>query len=876
MLRLQSALTRLSIGGAAFLGSRGLSAQVAGRGADGGATEIEESIRWLRMPPAWLIVLVVVPLVIAFVVFFYKRENPSGSRAWRWLLAALRVAVIGMALLLLTQPVRHKTIYEKTDSTFLVMVDDSLSMDLGDRYSDRDIPERIADLFRSDVGRIEESTRYELAQRLLRDPELAVIDKLRAKGKVAVATFARGVQQVGKVGKLREGESASAVEPAAPSEEDAGLADEEGVVGPGSLSLPPFARVRNDPRVQETRIAESLKDGVAGLLGSGFQKRRERVSGVLLLSDGQQNADSISGVDVARRLGERGTPVYTVGVGNPDEPKDVRVVNLDVNDIVLVDDTVPFDVAIVSEGFEGQEVRVELLFDSRLVDTEQVELGADGQQQMVRLEHQPQEPGKFSVTVRVEELDGEVFYDNNSVNETVTVLDQKIRVLYADFLPRWEYRFLKNALIRDKTMESQIWLFSADANFTQDSSPGVPPLTRFPRTREDIFSYHVIFLGDVDPEQHLDPPTIELLKEFVLEGGGLVFLCGPHFNPSSYLHTELYPLVPVEVAEGAGRSNPDRAPITNSFNVELTAVGSQHPLMRLDNDGERNRLLWENKDGQFYDHLPGFYWFSKSQKAKAGTVVLARHPEQMSGEDQRGFAIFAFMNYGKGKTFYSAVDDTWRWRAGVDNLYFYRFWGQVARFVASGRLLGDTQRYSIATDKDAYAIGETVSVECRVYDANLKPSTDPSVTVYWQVLGQQSDAATGSAVEEVELTRNELQGPGIYSGVVPANLRGQHDLWIGSESERLAFTSFNVVVPALESRDTRLNRAVLSEIARASGGQYFDFPEVLEAVDKMQGVTRSEAGLVENDDLWDERWIALLFTCIIASEWILRKMVRLV
>ncbi|MBN1442328.1 MAG: hypothetical protein JXA90_06440, partial [Planctomycetes bacterium] len=58
-------------------------------------------------------------------------------------------------------------------------------------------------------------------------------------------------------------------------------------------------------------------------------------------------------------------------------------------------------------------------------------------------------------------------------------------------------------------------------------------------------------------------------------------------------------------------------------------------------------------------------------------------------------------------------------------------------------------------------------------------------------------------------------------------------------------------------------------------GQYLDLHEVQRAVDGVQGLSRSQAGLVDRDDLWDEWWILVLFTALLSLEWILRKMVRL-
>ena len=228
------------------------------------------------------------------------------------------------------------------------------------------------------------------------------------------------------------------------------------------------------------------------------------------------------------------------------------------------------------------------------------------------------------------------------------------------------------------------------------------------------------------------------------------------------------------------------------------------------------------------------------------------------------------MNYGKGRTFFSAVDNTWRWRAGVDNLYFYRFWGQLCRFVAAGRLLGKTPRYSMTSDKEVYSIGESVRVECQVYDANMNPSEDTVISIYHQVQGELDEPP-----QQIDLSLH-LQGQGVYRGILSAGARGRHDLWLGTPEERFSFTSYTVEVPALEARDTRLNRPLGRQIATLSGGAYFDLHEVMNAVGKVQGLSQTNETPFVDDELWDKWWVIVLITAILAAEWILRKVVRLV
>ena len=124
-----------------------------------------------------------------------------------------------------------------------------------------------------------------------------------------------------------------------------------------------------------------------------------------------------------------------------------------------------------------------------------------------------------------------MYYDNNTISKTIRVLDEKIRLLYLEYLPRWEYRYLKNSLTRDETMETQCWLYSADPEFIQESSKSVPPLARPPRDRSELFGYHVVVLGDV-PESELGPELTELLKDFVDEGRGARPYRRPERQPS--------------------------------------------------------------------------------------------------------------------------------------------------------------------------------------------------------------------------------------------------------------------------------------------------------------------------------------------------------
>lgn len=810
---------------------------------------------WGSLPPLWVIFLVILPLVTAFSFWIYSREPTQRSRGFWWLPAGLRTLVILAILVFLARPVNRHITYRTQDPRLLVLVDDSLSMGVVDRYSDREAARRIEQSLDLPPGSSETLSRHELVRRLLSTESEGggVLGRLGEKMRLALHTFAANSRQEGTSPR------------GAPADQLPVLASMEARKG--------------DERVQETRIGDSVLESLDDVREPGTGSRDHGVVGVVLITDGQSTGGAIQPAEMALKLRQQGIPLLTVGVGNPDPPKNIRVTHLDVSDTVLVGDRVTFDATVESEG-EGvseRPVRVELLLDGEVVETEQVELVGNGIKQQVRIEHRPQRQGDFTVSVRVEVLEGELFEDDNIFGRPLKVLEEKIKVLYVEGPPRKEYRFLKNSLIRDPTMEAQVFLLWADQHYRQPSSPGLPPLVRFPETEEELFPYHVIILGDVlptggdTPDKKLTRKQLELIQRFVADaGGGVIFIAGDQANPRLYRDTPLEPLLPVEIPE-ADRTGVTARIFERPFNVKLNPAQKDHPILRLDNDPEVNRRLWENDDGIEENHLPGFYRYFQAYKLKAGALALAHHPDDEHPIYGKAI-IYATQNYGKGRVFYTAVDQAWRWRPGVDNLYLYRFYGQAVRFVSTGRLLGQTPRYNLVTDKRVYTIGEKILLDARVFDANMKPVTEPEILSFHSVKGREE-----GPVLPITLEQYPANGPGAYRGNLIAGQLGTHEFWLGSEVERLAFKTVTVEVPPLEYRNPRMNREGLVQLATLSEGKYYELHQFDEVVEYLKSAARPREIPVDEtqNDLWDESWVLLLFTGLISTEWILRKVLKL-
>ena len=217
----------------------------------------------------------------------------------------------------------------------------------------------------------------------------------------------------------------------------------------------------------------------------------------------------------------------------------------------------------------------------------EVAVGPNGQSQEVRLSHRFTELGRFRCLIEVEPPEGGLQAESPPLARTIQVrVKEKIRVLLAQAYPSFEYRFLRNLLARDETIELHTVLQDADVEYTEQDKAA---LRVFPVRRDELFAYDVVILGDVNPAL-LSPASLQNLAEFVDQsgkGGTLVLLAGPKYMPLAFRDTPLAGLLPFDPA--AVRMPDANKPLTEGFVVRPTELGLASPAMQLGDRPEESR-----------------------------------------------------------------------------------------------------------------------------------------------------------------------------------------------------------------------------------------------------------------------------------------------
>ncbi len=767
----------------------------------------------LRLEHTWdwapWVTLLFAVFAVVFVVSVYLRENREASRPFRLALAAIRLALVAIVLAMLAQ---YALSFQRTGLPYMViLVDDSLSMTTVDRY-DEPLREKIAS--RVQRAGLEGLSRWNLARTVLARRNAALM------------------RAVGRGYKLR----LYFVTGARASQAD-------------TLEQQLEALDALEPTGESTRLGAAVRAILDDLRGTA-------PAAIVVLSDGI-NTDGPDLADAAEYARRKGVPLFTVGLGDDEPMRDLELGDLLVDDVVFAGDVVNFEFQLSGTGFEGRRVEIVLRDRDRPGELARMEAKVEGRSQRLRLPYRPPEVGKFRYVVEVEPLEGELDAENNRLERTVTVSDEKVRVLFVCGYPSYEYRYLANMLHRDGSIELSTVLQSAHPEHAEQSETA---LRGFPVRREELFQYNVIILGDADPAQ-FSASMIENLVDFVYnqeaegkqgKGGALVCIAGPESMPRAYRDTPLAPLLPIELASVAEES-PDG---TDPFVVQPTELGLASPSMQLGDTPAETRRIWHN--------LPPLYWLLKVGGVKPGAVVLARHPELVDHEG-RGLPLICMHYVGAGKVWFHATDETWRWRWRVGDVFFARYWVQTIRFLSRAKLSEGDLSAVLTADRRKYERGESVRLRVRFADERLAPPADDGVTVVLEHKGHKT--------RRIQLRRNAV-ARGVFEGRVSKPPIGSYHAWmaIPALEGRTPSVDFEVEAPPGEFERVRMAAAELKRAAHDTRGRFYTFLDAERLLGDLPPGRQVPIESLPPKPLWNTWPLLLLFFALLTTEWILRKL----
>jgi uncharacterized membrane protein len=761
----------------------------------------------LRFQPvvSWPVVLGIAAVLIAL-LWVRPRHVQLGIGQWAALIG-LRLLVVLLALFAMLRPTFVYTKSEATKASLVLLMDESRSMQVADSLGDR--------------------ARWD-AMKMLLDASAGDLSALDQKWDISAYAFNGGSRKV----EVRDGKIALA------------------------------ATAEGEQSALGTALADTLDREAGG-----------RVLGVLLMSDGAQRALAPNDLPpqlAVRRLAAENIPLYTFTFGKSggSERADLAIDDLVTNETVFAETPVEVRGLLTAEGYANERVKVQLLWESdggmEVVDTTQVDTGAEGGSTPVSLRHTPRAAGEYKVTLRVEPREGELVTTNNEVSTFVTVRTGGINVLYlvgtkrVGGAPGPEQRFVRASLAQSPDIVVERRLINYEPPGV-DLVDAIGAGSEDPRTTASDAKPDVIILDDVDA-QGLSPASWRALVERVREGAGLMMTGGFHsFGPGGYRETPVVDVLPLNIgpAQRQEFGEPVREDVHLPGPVRMrpaAPLGARHPVMQI-GDGGLGAGGWEQ--------LPALDGANRIAKVdlKPNAQVLAeaddaeRHPLLIAGQS------------GNGRVLAFAGDSTWRWQMSGFGEAHRRFWRQCVLWLAKKdeqtdgrvwiRLAG--RRVTRGTRVD-FAMGaedaQGAAIESAQFEIAVKTPE-----------GADAMVRPIKSEDEWAATFRETAKPGDYKITVTAK---DGAAVLGTAEARFLVPAQDLELDRPAAEPTLM--AQLAEMTKPAGGAALaaeELPDLLKRLAEKPPELKEE--VVAKITYWDTWPFFLIFVGLLGTEWYLRK-----
>ena len=583
--------------------------------------------------------------------------------------------------------------------------------------------------------------------------------------------------------------------------------------------------------VAATAIESHIGDALRGVLADHDPST---LAGIVLLTDGQSNggSDTASAITVASRSE---VAVYPVGLGSSDAPINVRVVDLDAPRRVYPGDKFAVTGVLQASGPDPLTVEVQLIdgmdnaatagtdnnsennaddsppsFEGRVVDSKRVTVNNDGSLSGIRFEIEPESVGRRQLALRIVAPAADQNKRDDFRSTRYEVVARKLRVLAIAGGPTREYRFVRNLLFRDKSIELDAWLQTGQEGMSQDADNLI---AEFPSTAEALFEYDAIAMFDPDWTA-ISAEQLDLLDRWLSQqAGGMILVAGPVYHPV-WIRRRTDPRVsriagffPVNLPTGSTLLSRGRQGGDTAWPIQLTPEARRAEFLWIDESPESSFEVWDN--------FSGVYDYTDSKSAKPGAKVYGYYSDPTTELGGSLPVFLASQFYGAGRIFFQGSGEMWRLR-GESDAYFDSYYTKLIRWVSEGRLLRDSNRGILLLDTTRAMVGDTITIRAVLTDEQFEPLNVPTVPAKLLAPSGRID----------DLTLTPLEGEpraGTYGGRFIVREAGNYEvrLTLGDAlEEQVLRANVQVRLPTIELERPRRNDDELKQYANVTGGAY--------------------------------------------------------
>src|SRR5215471_6641803 len=606
-------------------------------------------------------------------------------------------------------------------------------------------------------------------------------------------------------------------------------------------------------------LSEAHYEGTATRLGDALERARDELSGLplaglVMITDGADTSD-VSLDDPLASLKARSIPVFPVGLGQERFTRDIQISRVETPRVALKGSALVVDVVVSQTGYSGKTVALNVEDGGRIVTSQPITLPPDGQSLTAKVRFTANDAGARLFRFRIAPQEGEEVTQNNARDALLEVRDRHERILYYEGEPRFEAKFLLNAVDGDKNIVVVLLQRTAENKYMRRNVLDQNELVGgFPKTREELFAYRALIIGSIDAAA-FTPEQLRMIADFVNKRGGSLLMLGGRraFAEGGWAGTPVGEVLPVVLDTDTGRKGPE---YFSMLAVHPTRAGATSPVTQIADTEEHSSDRWSE--------MPEVSSVNPIRAVKPGATVLLNATDKQKQEQ----IVLAYQRYGRGKAVAMPIQDSWAWKMDakipVEDLTHATYWRRLVRWLVDGV----PDLVNVTTTQDRVEPGEAVKIVAEVSDKAYAEVNDSHVVAtVTSPSGKKSEfpmewTVTRDGEYRASFVPDE---PGLYDIKVDAARASGDQKSLGTNEVHVRASAGDA-----EYFDAAMRGSLLRRIAEDTGGHFFTtsnaslLPEAVTYTGR--GVT-----VVEERDLWDMPVLLLFLLGLLSTEWAFRR-----
>ena len=578
----------------------------------------------------------------------------------------------------------------------------------------------------------------------------------------------------------------------------------------------------------------NLTDISKALEFAKINTEKENIAAVLLITDGAFNTGN-NPLYTAELFGK---PIFNIGIGDSNEPKDVSVQSLITNEIAYCDNPVPVNVAVKVNGYQNPDLKVTLYDNGNRIAEQSVKTSENTAS--LSFEFTPKQDGIHKITASISGMSGEITTKNNSMSDYVKVLKNKRKYAIFAGSPGPDLSFIITYLQKEKGVQILNYVQKQGSQF-YEKEPNA----------NDLKDVEMIFLVGF-PNYSSSENSINLVKNELTKGKPVFFLASNDLNYNKLKALEEF--LPFKTISSQSQEY--------SALAEFSQNAVTNPLLRVSGSA-KDLELWNKLPPVFRTET--FVNIKPESEKIAGVKVNSvslKEPMILTRniQNKKSIAVLAYGIY-RWKLLGYASDLAKGRNDAVD--LFDNFMGNSMKWLSVDI---NNKNFSVRTTKKFYSQGERIEFIGNVYDASFNPLDNANIDV----------KINGNNLSR-NIVLNSL-GNGRYQGFLDGIPNGDYSFFAAGNKDNIKLGTdngrFSVGDIPLEYQNLAMKIDLLRTISQRTGGKFY-LPEnsasFLNDLKNTKFFKDKSLTIREEIPLWSFFWLLIFALLCFSAEWILRK-----